>query len=81
MLKLIKHLGDGDVLHFITYDTQPTVVFRDGDLSETGKEALRASVQKSKHQKKREIQKHLGGKANRGNVASVVPSLKFINFY
>jgi len=42
--KLVKHLGPEDTLHFITYSNQATVIFRDGDLSETGKTALQADV-------------------------------------
>jgi len=45
VLKLVKHLSLQDTLHFITYDTQTQVVFRQGDLSETGKEGLRSQIE------------------------------------
>jgi len=44
VLKLIKHLGQRDTLHFLTYDTQPEVIFQDGDLSESGKGLLKEKV-------------------------------------
>merc|ERR1719487_2561884 len=44
VLKLVKHLGENDTLHFITYADRARLVFRDGDLSEAGKEALREEV-------------------------------------
>lgn len=43
-LKLVKHLGPGDVLHFVAYDTSVRTVFENGDLSEAGKERLQACV-------------------------------------
>jgi len=42
--KLVKHLSPQDTLHFITYDSVARVVFRDGDLSETGKDNLRSMI-------------------------------------
>lgn len=42
--KLVKHLSPDDTLHFITYSSTARVVFRDGDLSEAGRENLRAMV-------------------------------------
>lgn len=42
--KLIKHLRENDTLHFITYDTHARVIFRNGDLSEAGKESLKSQV-------------------------------------
>lgn len=45
VLKLVKHLSAQDTLHFVTYDTDARIVFQDGDLSETGKEALRQQVE------------------------------------
>jgi hypothetical protein len=44
VLKLVKHLSVNDTLHFLTYDSTARVVFRSGDLSEAGKEGLRATV-------------------------------------
>jgi Mg-chelatase subunit ChlD len=44
VLKLVKHLLPTDTLHFITYATRSQVVFRNGDLSEVGKETLKSTV-------------------------------------
>jgi len=45
VLKLVKHLDARDTLHFVTYDTAARIVFQDGDLSDTGKEALRHQIE------------------------------------
>ena len=42
--KLAKHLELGDALHFIVYDHQVQTVFQNGDLSENGKEELKARI-------------------------------------
>eukprot|EP00401_Gymnodinium_catenatum_P004040 CAMPEP_0117562980 /NCGR_PEP_ID=MMETSP0784-20121206/55253_1 /TAXON_ID=39447 /ORGANISM="" /LENGTH=543 /DNA_ID=CAMNT_0005360601 /DNA_START=23 /DNA_END=1655 /DNA_ORIENTATION=- len=44
VLKLVKHLTDRDTLHLVTYDTTARAVFKDGDLSEIGKEGLRLRI-------------------------------------
>eukprot|EP00929_Paragymnodinium_shiwhaense_P058400 TRINITY_DN29242_c0_g1_i1.p1 TRINITY_DN29242_c0_g1~~TRINITY_DN29242_c0_g1_i1.p1 ORF type:complete len:550 (+),score=95.39 TRINITY_DN29242_c0_g1_i1:96-1745(+) len=44
VLKLVKHLHPCDTLHFVTYDTSARVVFKNGDLSEIGKEVLREHI-------------------------------------
>lgn len=43
--KLVKHLDPCDSLHFIIYDDKVDVVFQNGDLSEAGKDNLRARIQ------------------------------------
>jgi len=43
--KLVKHLHSCDTLHFITYDSDAEVIFRNGDLSESGKEVLRGHIE------------------------------------
>lgn len=45
VLKLVKHLCVGDTLHVVMYDTNASIVFQDGDLSEAGKEGLRLQVE------------------------------------
>mmetsp|Transcript_3022 Transcript_3022/g.7691 ORF Transcript_3022/g.7691 Transcript_3022/m.7691 type:complete len:525 (-) Transcript_3022:312-1886(-) len=44
VLKLVKHLTDRDTLHLVTYDTTARAVFKDGDLSDAGKEGLRHKI-------------------------------------
>jgi Ca-activated chloride channel family protein len=43
--KLVKHLDAQDTLHLVTYDHTVQVAFRNGDLSEAGKESLKAAIQ------------------------------------
>jgi len=44
-MKLVKHFEAGrDELHFVTYSTEASVVFQNGDLSEGGKSALRDQI-------------------------------------
>jgi len=42
--KLVKHLGPGDILHFITYNHHVNVVFQNGDLSDAGRDMLRSCI-------------------------------------
>jgi hypothetical protein len=42
--KLVKHLSPGDTLHFITYDDKVRTTFENGDLSEAGKESMKAQI-------------------------------------
>lgn len=45
VLKLVKHLHAEDTLHLVAYSSTARIVFQSGDLSETGKEALRQQVE------------------------------------
>lgn len=45
VMKLIKHLDQRDELHFVTYNSNARVVFENGDLSDSGKDALRSEIQ------------------------------------
>lgn len=42
--KLVKHLSAGDTLHFVTYDDKVNTIFENGDLSDSGKEAMRSRI-------------------------------------
>lgn len=44
VLKLVKHLVPGDVLHLVTYDSLVQTIFENGDLSDSGKDTLRVEV-------------------------------------
>eukprot|EP00933_Yihiella_yeosuensis_P033558 TRINITY_DN27236_c0_g1_i1.p1 TRINITY_DN27236_c0_g1~~TRINITY_DN27236_c0_g1_i1.p1 ORF type:complete len:580 (-),score=136.54 TRINITY_DN27236_c0_g1_i1:188-1927(-) len=43
--KLVKHLDASDTLHFISYGCDVKTIFEHGDLSEQGKENLKAQIQ------------------------------------
>lgn len=46
--KLVKHLNPGDSLHFIAYDDKVSTIFENGDLSESGKEAMKIKIDEIK---------------------------------